>query len=94
MIQLDWKLMGYLRWGYVNISEDIANVAAMRAANIPLEGLSRLMFISSQPNEIPVQWNDIDLYHAYRDFTTDPVRFPIDEVQKFIEQLVGCLIRP
>lgn len=29
----------HLRWGYVNISEDIANVAAMRAADIPLEGL-------------------------------------------------------
>ncbi|KAF8547986.1 glycoside hydrolase family 31 protein [Imleria badia] len=59
------------RWGYVNISEDIANVAAMRAANIPLE----------------VQWNDIDLYHAFRDFTTDPVRFPGEELQQFIEQL-------
>ncbi|KAG9311232.1 glycoside hydrolase family 31 protein [Chiua virens] len=59
------------RWGYVNISEDIANVAAMRAANIPLE----------------VQWNDIDLYHAYRDFTTDPVRFPAEEVYQLIEQL-------
>lgn len=31
------------RWGYVNISEDIANVAAMRAADIPLEGLFRHM---------------------------------------------------
>ncbi|KAG6370670.1 glycoside hydrolase family 31 protein [Boletus reticuloceps] len=59
------------RWGYVNISEDIANVAAMRAANIPLE----------------VQWNDIDLYHAFRGFTTDPVRFPGEELQQFIEQL-------
>ncbi|KAF8132870.1 glycoside hydrolase family 31 protein [Boletus edulis] len=61
------------RWGYVNISEDIANVAAMRAANIPLE----------------VQWNDIDLYHAFRGFTTDPVRFPGEELQQFIEQLTA-----
>lgn len=35
-----WELMDYsARWGYVNISEDVANVAAMRAANIPLEGV-------------------------------------------------------
>ncbi|KIJ63989.1 glycoside hydrolase family 31 protein [Hydnomerulius pinastri MD-312] len=61
------------RWGYANISEDMANVAAMRAANIPLE----------------VQWNDIDLYHAYRDFTTDPVSFPGDQLREFIQQLTA-----
>ena len=33
-------------------------------------------------------WNDIDLYHAKRDFTTDPVSFPADEEQAFIEELV------
>ncbi|KAG1898688.1 glycoside hydrolase family 31 protein [Suillus fuscotomentosus] len=53
------------RWGYHNVSDDIENVAQMRAAGIPLE----------------VQWNDIDLYHAYRDFTTDPVSFPGDELR-------------
>ncbi|KAG8221683.1 glycoside hydrolase family 31 protein [Butyriboletus roseoflavus] len=78
------------RWGYVDISEDIANVAAMRAANIPLEGLFYLMLDGPQLSEIPVQWNDIDLYHAYRDFTTDPVRFSADELQQFIEQL--CML--
>jgi len=36
-------------------------------------------------------WNDIDLYHAFRDFTTDPVSFPIDEVKGFIDELV-CII--
>lgn len=82
----------YSRWGYVNISEDIANVAAMRAANIPLEGLFHLMLNGPLLNERPVQWNDIDLYHAYRDFTTDPVRFPAEELQQFIEQLVSCLV--
>lgn len=35
-------------------------------------------------------WNDIDLYHALRDFTTDPVSFPADEVRAFIEDLVSC----
>ena len=37
----------------------------------------------------PVMWNDIDLYHAYRDFTTDPNRFPADQVRTFIEELVS-----
>ncbi|KAG2130855.1 glycosyl hydrolases family 31-domain-containing protein, partial [Suillus clintonianus] len=61
------------RWGYHNLSDDRENVAQMRAAGIPLE----------------VQWNDIDLYHAYRDFTTDPVSFPGDEVRGFIQELVA-----
>ncbi|KAG9311239.1 glycoside hydrolase family 31 protein [Chiua virens] len=61
------------RWGYANISEDIANIAAMRATNIPLE----------------VQWNDIDLYYAFRDFTTDPVMFPAEELHQMIEELVS-----
>ncbi|KAI5988848.1 glycoside hydrolase family 31 protein [Pisolithus orientalis] len=59
------------RWGYHDVNDDIANVEAMREAGIPLE----------------VQWNDIDLYHAFRDFTTDPVSFPTDEVRSFIENL-------
>ena len=33
-------------------------------------------------------WNDIDLYHAVRDFTTDPVSFPAQEVGAFIQELV------
>jgi len=36
-------------------------------------------------------WNDIDLYHAVRDFTTDPVSFPVDEVKGFIEELVRII---
>ncbi|KIJ64020.1 glycoside hydrolase family 31 protein [Hydnomerulius pinastri MD-312] len=61
------------RWGYSNISEVTDVVSQMRAANIPLE----------------VQWTDIDLYHAYRDFTTDPVSFPPEEVQLFVENLAS-----
>jgi hypothetical protein len=34
-------------------------------------------------------WNDIDLYHAVRDFTTDPVSFPVSEVKAFTDQLVS-----
>jgi hypothetical protein len=41
-----------------------------------------------------VMWNDIDLYHAFRDFTTDPVSFPVNEVKTFIDELVRmqCII--
>lgn len=36
-------------------------------------------------------WSDIDLYHAIRDFTSDPVSFPGDEVRAFIGELVRHL---
>lgn len=39
-----------------------------------------------------MQWTDIDLYHAYRDFTTDPVSFPAEEVQRFIGDLVRAIL--
>ncbi|KAF9067846.1 glycosyl hydrolases family 31-domain-containing protein [Rhodocollybia butyracea] len=64
------------RWGYVSINDTIAQVDAMRAANIPLE----------------VMWNDIDLYHAFRDFTADPVSYPGNEMRRFIAQLVNIPI--
>ena len=37
-------------------------------------------------------WNDIDLYHDLRDFTTDPVAYPVEGVREFIHELVGPLI--
>jgi hypothetical protein len=37
-------------------------------------------------------WNDIDLYHAFRDFTYDPVTFPGDEVREFIRELVSIVL--
>ncbi|OJT04578.1 Alpha-glucosidase [Trametes pubescens] len=61
------------RWGYTNLTETRAQVSAMRAAGIPLETM----------------WNDIDLYHAFRDFTTDPVSFPGNEVREFIQELAA-----
>ncbi|KZT68499.1 glycoside hydrolase family 31 protein [Daedalea quercina L-15889] len=61
------------RWGYTNISETMEQVTRMREANIPLE----------------VMWNDIDLYHALRDFTTDPVSYPSEEVRAFIQELAA-----
>ena len=60
------------RWGYRDVNDTREQVVKMREANIPLE----------------VMWNDIDLYHAIRDFTTDPVSFPADEVRAFIAELV------
>jgi alpha-glucosidase len=39
-------------------------------------------------------WNDIDLYHAFRDFTSDPVTYPMDAVHAFTAELVcGFLCR-
>jgi len=38
--------------------------------------------------EATVMWNDIDLYHAFRDFTSDPVSFPGEEMRAFIRELV------
>lgn len=38
-------------------------------------------------------WNDIDMYHAYRDFTLDPVAYPVDEFKAFVDELV-CALRP
>ncbi|KAL6305606.1 glycosyl hydrolases family 31-domain-containing protein [Sparassis latifolia] len=61
------------KWGYTNISETKEQVENMRAANIPLE----------------VMWNDIDLYHALRDFTSDPVSFPAEEMREFIRKLAA-----
>jgi len=62
----------------------------MRAANIPLEGkhLFRVigLFLKIWRK---VQWQDIDIYHALRDFTSDPVSFPAEEMRSFIRELVG-----
>ncbi|KAK7031219.1 hypothetical protein VNI00_013635 [Paramarasmius palmivorus] len=60
------------RWGYHTLNETREQVQNMRAAGIPLE----------------VMWNDIDLYGAFRDFTTDAGRFPAEEVREFIRELM------
>jgi alpha-glucosidase len=61
------------RWGYTSVNATKEVVAKMRAADIPPK----------------VMWNDIDLYHAFRDFTTDPVMFPAEEMREFIRELVS-----
>lgn len=37
-------------------------------------------------------WNDIDLYHAYRDFTVDPTSYAPEDMKAFIAELVGFLL--
>ncbi|KAJ7435017.1 glycosyl hydrolases family 31-domain-containing protein [Mycena galericulata] len=61
------------RWGYPTLTAVKAAVSSMRAARIPLETM----------------WDDIDLYHAFRDFTADPVSFPPAEMRAFIEELAS-----
>lgn len=59
------------RWGYNNVSDTQAIVDSMRQAKIPLQ----------------VQWNDIDYMQNFRDFTTDPERFPQQEFAQMIKKL-------
>ncbi|KAJ7248672.1 glycosyl hydrolases family 31-domain-containing protein [Mycena rebaudengoi] len=59
------------RFGYTSINATKEVVQKMRDANIPLE----------------TQWTDIDLFHAFRDFTTDPITFPLEEVIELITEL-------
>lgn len=59
------------RWGYHDINETREQVIGMRNAGIPLE----------------VMWNDIDLYHAFRDFTSDPVTYPREAMRAFTTEL-------
>ena len=37
-------------------------------------------------------WNDLDIYLARRDFTNDPVSFPIDEMKAMIDDLVSVIL--
>ncbi len=80
------------RWGYHDINETRLQVERMREANIPLEGIFPPFLSNDLSPAMSVMWNDIDLYHAVRDFTTDPVTFPADEVRAFIQDLVSNLI--
>lgn len=59
------------RYGYKNIQELEEVVANYSLANIPLE----------------VMWSDIDYMKSWKDFTLDPLKYPLDRIAAFVEQL-------
>ncbi|KAF2077080.1 hypothetical protein CYY_001589 [Polysphondylium violaceum] len=59
------------RWGYRTLQDTMDVVSNYTYYNIPLETI----------------WNDIDYMDDYKDFTSDPERFPPDQYGAFVDSL-------
>lgn len=80
-----WELgFHQCRWGYESIEETASVAFNYQKFEIPLDTM----------------WNDIDYMDAYRDFTNDPVHYPIEKYTEFVDYLHNndqhyvCIIDP